>query len=97
MFSIFCLLQKNIACFMWKFCYPVRTLKTKGLLTESQMKHIFSDIFKEKVKEIENKLLEIQKELRLEQEKVKQKSKAKNIQKQNFLNEMTFLFSNRMY
>jgi hypothetical protein len=82
---------------MWKFCYPVRTLKTEGLLTESQMKQIFDDIFEQNAKEIKKKIFKIQIEHKLEQEKVRQKSKEKTGPKQSYLNDMTFLFSNRMY
>ena len=82
---------------MWKFCYPERKIKTKGLLTESQMKKIFSDIFKQKKVDIEKKILKLQEKRKLESEKARQNVMEKNKASQKFYNDIAFLFSNRMY
>jgi hypothetical protein len=78
---------------MWKFCYPERKIKTEGLLTENQMKKIFSDIFEQKDVEIKKEILKLQEKGKLELEKVRQNNKTV----QKFYNDIAFLFSNRMY
>ncbi len=82
---------------MWKFCYPERKIKTEGLLTESRMKKIFSDIFEQKDVERKKEILKLQEKRKLELEKVRQNLMKNNKTVQKFYNDIAFLFSNRMY